>query len=620
MKKGLSSVFQFLLCTFICFFAFSGMAFSQQFSAQIKIQQPEKTYYYDYFMKDHLYRLESDEGGERIVIITDWKKDYIIALHPQKKFYMELSKEEAVIINPIIGWELVLEGSERKKTGTEVIAGFECDKFIYTNPGMKEPSAETWYSPELNQIIKQIVYLPGESGKGVFELINIQLALQDDAKFKIPDDYQKRPSPAEQTSAKKSQLPSLVDTEKGEAPIGRIIGSGGIVRIHVDPSLSSAILLENKNDGDSSVTITPYREGQPLTDKIIKKTLGKKGKSESSLSHGLKVDEIEIAAEEGLVRTKVLQEYSDFDKIKRQQAFIFQETGQGLSVYDNRLIHLTMTGDNQSADYSTIYISFFKGQYNDLKERVQLGLQNGESKQWEFQPGEIQSIDIVIKESGGVKVLLEQFPFEAKKELSKAEIKQLVQDVMQNNTDAVKSMLDSGVDVNLIVFSMDSLLMTACASGSPEMVTLLLGYSPDVHYKDLYGNNALTRAVWNFGHYQKMVPSLLQAGADPNSKVGSSGQINSTALGKITSQALVTKKEEDYRIIELFLEKGAYVNQTAKTGTTPLMQAAYKGNLELVELFLKYGADLKLKDKTGKTALDMAKERGHQNIISLLSK
>lgn len=82
----------------------------------------------------------------------------------------------------------------------------------------------------------------------------------------------------------------------------------------------------------------------------------------------------------------------------------------------------------------------------------------------------------------------------------------------------------------------------------------------------------------------------------------------------------MTKKEEDYRIIELFLEKGAYVNQTAKTGTTPLMQAAYKGNLELVELFLKYGADLKLKDKTGKTALDMAKERGHQNIISLLSK
>jgi len=38
MKKGFSSVFQFLLCTFICFFAFSGMAFSQQFSAQIKIR------------------------------------------------------------------------------------------------------------------------------------------------------------------------------------------------------------------------------------------------------------------------------------------------------------------------------------------------------------------------------------------------------------------------------------------------------------------------------------------------------------------------------------------------------------------------------------------------------
>jgi ankyrin repeat protein len=52
--------------------------------------------------------------------------------------------------------------------------------------------------------------------------------------------------------------------------------------------------------------------------------------------------------------------------------------------------------------------------------------------------------------------------------------------------------------------------------------------------------------------------------------------------------------------------------------TTPLMQAAYKGNVKFVKLFLKYGADPNLKDKQGKTALDMAKKKNHQQVIDLL--
>lgn len=161
--------------------------------------------------------------------------------------------------------------------------------------------------------------------------------------------------------------------------------------------------------------------------------------------------------------------------------------------------------------------------------------------------------------------------------------------------------------------------MSACAHGTPDMVSLILDYHPDINYQDMYGNNALTKAAGNFGHYREMVPMLLQAGIDPNAKVGSPGQINSTALGKVTTQALQTQSEEDYRIIELFLEKGADANLSTKNGTTPLMQAAYKGNVELVKLFLAYGADATLKDKTGKTALDMAKQKGHQETIQLLT-
>ena len=166
--------------------------------------------------------------------------------------------------------------------------------------------------------------------------------------------------------------------------------------------------------------------------------------------------------------------------------------------------------------------------------------------------------------------------------------------------------------------SSDSLLMAVCRYSNSEMLKLVLNYNPQINFQDDYGNNALTLAVNNFDNYKGMIPLLLQAGADPDSKVGSPGKINFTALGKMTSRALISKNQEDYQIIEMFLSHGADPNQAPKSGTTPLMQAAYKGNVKFVKLFLKYGADPNLKDKQGKTALDMAKNKNHQQVIDLL--
>jgi len=206
-----------------------------------------------------------------------------------------------------------------------------------------------------------------------------------------------------------------------------------------------------------------------------------------------------------------------------------------------------------------------------------------------------------------------------KRELSKEEIKQLNQDIIQNNLVTVHKVLASGVDASLLVFSTDSMLMSACAQGTPDMVSLVLDYHPDINYQDVYGNNALTKAVGNFGHYRQMVPMLLNVGVNPNSSVGSSEKINYTALYKITNQALQTQDEIDYNIIRLFLEKGANPNLTDKNGKTPLMNAAYKGNLAIVKLLLEFGADPNLKDSSGQSALDMAEKKGHQDVIQLLN-
>lgn len=335
----------------------------------------------------------------------------------------------------------------------------------------------------------------------------------------------------------------------------------------------------------------------------------------------LKLDEILVEVEEGLVTALVTKEYSSFDEVERKEYFIMEESGQGLFTRENRKFVLTLTGDSQGAESSPVEVKFYKGQYDDLLNEESFNLPNEQIKEWEFNPGEIQTFEVSVGELGGVKLLSEQYPAVSKKTLrilSKDEIKELVQNLVHNELNKVKALLDSGVDVNMIISSTDSLLMTACRYSNSDMVKLLLTYNPNIDYQDEYGNNSLTLAVANFDNYKGMIPLLLEAGADPNSKVGSSGQINFTALGKITSQALISKNEEDYRIIEMFLSHGANANLAPKTGTTPLMQAAYKGDVRLVKLFLEYRADPNLKDKQGSTALDRAKKKNQQEVIDLL--
>ena len=433
MKKTLLFRLLFFLVLVICILLLVQPGFAQEFSAQIKIQQPKETYLFNYFVKDHLYRLEGeDSSGEPFVIIVDRQKDTYVGIHPIMKFYMEFSKEGMFLFNPIIGWEMITQGQKEEKVGTEVIVGMECEKYIYTEPGMTEPGTEVWYSPELKQRIKIIVNLMN-SEQSTFELLNIKITEQDEEKFKVPEGYQKMESPEEQ-----------IDTEK-EKPT---------------TSTTPSVTLES---------------------------------------------EIEIE--------------------------------------------------------------------QPIPER----------------------------------------------ELSKEEIKQLNQDIIQNNLVTVHKVLASDVDASLLVSSTESMLMSACANGTPDMASLILDYHPDINYQDIYGNNALTRAVGNFGHYRQLVPMLLNTGINPNSNVGSSGKINYTALYKITNQALQTQDEIDYDIIRLFLEKGANPNLADKNGKTPLMNASYKGNLAIVKMLLEFGADPTLKDYKGQSALDMAQKKGHQDVIQLLN-
>ncbi|MDD3655302.1 MAG: hypothetical protein PHI72_00835 [Atribacterota bacterium] len=410
-----------LVCSiFILFFAmyliiFQSSVNAQEFSAQIKIEQPEEIYYYDYFVKDHFYRLEGkDSNEEPIVIIANRQIDSYLGLHPIMKFYMEFSKEEIFLFNPIIGWEMITDGYQEEKTGTEVIAGFECEKYVYSRQGLDE-AIEVWYSPELKQRIKVVVPLIN-ANKSIFELLDIQIGNQDDDKFLVPADYIRMDSPAEQIPTNKTEESVSIISEEFsgmtevEAPVGRVLGSGSLLQIKVIPGLEKNLVIENKGDKDAYVTVIPIREGEVINEEIIEKAVSPKGKIKPSFSSSLKINKIEVKVQEGTVQIVVIQESHFTDKIERKEYYLFENFGQGLFFSEDKEVQLTIIGDNEKSAIAQGEVTFFKGEYQDPIETIEFSLEKGEIQQWAFQPGEIKTVDIVTGNSnGGIKIIFEQF-------------------------------------------------------------------------------------------------------------------------------------------------------------------------------------------------------------------
>ncbi|MCK5768460.1 MAG: ankyrin repeat domain-containing protein [Candidatus Atribacteria bacterium] len=611
----------------IIFFWFVFPVLAVEFSADLKIKQPDRSYEFKYYTQGDLYRLEKITGEDRILVIADRKLDITWMLNPEGKIYMELKGTDAAFFNPIRGWEAVKEGTKEEQIGTETIQGYLCEKYTYTPPGGTEPGMEGWYSSELETFIRMIVHYGGGYEDGIFELLNIKEAPQDGSLFKVPEDYQKEKSPVEKAQEKEAAWPVLTGTEEGIAPTGRRLKTGAALKVKVEPDKSVRVVIENQIKEKSNYKITPFREGLPIEEEIIHSGLTRqREKNEQLFGMQLKMDQVLIEVEEGLVTALVTKEYSSFDEVERKEYFVMEKSSRGLCARENRKFILTLTGDSQGAEISSVKVKFYKGEYSDLLNEESFNLPNGQIKKWEFNPGEIQTFEVSVGEAGGVKLLSEQYPAKIKetvKELSDDEKKTLIKDLItQKKLDGLKALLDSGVDVNMIISSADSLLMTACSYSNSDMVKLLLTYNPNINYQDEHGNNALNLAIDNMEHYKEMLPLLLEAGADPNSKAGAgrTAQKNSTVLSKMTSLTLNNKsEEEEYQIVEMFLSYGADPNIAHKTaGSIPLMAAAYKGDVRLVKLFLEYGVDPNLKDKQGRTALDMAKKKQQQGVIDLL--
>ena len=87
-------------------------------------------------------------------------------------------------------------------------------------------------------------------------------------------------------------------------------------------------------------------------------------------------------------------------------------------------------------------------------------------------------------------------------------------------------------------------------------------------------------------------------------------------------QARDLKQVEDCLLagVEFLLLKGADIEaKDKKTGyTTPLLHAAYKGNLKMVEFLVSKGANIEAKDNHGHTPLFAAAYKGDLKMVEFL--
>jgi len=172
----------------------------------------------------------------------------------------------------------------------------------------------------------------------------------------------------------------------------------------------------------------------------------------------------------------------------------------------------------------------------------------------------------------------------------------------------IQKIIDEKGDLNKrINLIEENFLMLSCRSNYLKCVELLLDNNVDLNLKDDNGFCALIKAI-NYENYE-ICKKLVNKGADVNLSDDSS----STPL----MYAITGVKDKE--IIQLLLDKGALVDvKDSEYEYTALMHAVDSRNSDFVTMLLEKKADPNLQDKYGWTALMQAIDNGTFEIVQIL--
>jgi ankyrin repeat protein len=159
---------------------------------------------------------------------------------------------------------------------------------------------------------------------------------------------------------------------------------------------------------------------------------------------------------------------------------------------------------------------------------------------------------------------------------TKAMAAELVAAIRNGDTQAVRTMLDNGADVNARDAEGNTPLILASFYASPQCVELLINKGAEVNAANKAGATALIRAATDYDKTR----SLVAGGAKVRAR---------SALGN-TPLILAARRAGNSRTVELLLERGADAAERNDAGVSPILSGAASGDVDTVRLLLDAGA------------------------------
>lgn len=178
------------------------------------------------------------------------------------------------------------------------------------------------------------------------------------------------------------------------------------------------------------------------------------------------------------------------------------------------------------------------------------------------------------------------------------------QAIQFNNAPALQELLDRGVDPNSVSPSGQPALLAALADEHWAVAQTLIAHPAiQVEVRNAKDESPLMLAALK--GQLALCEQLIARGADVN-KTGWAPLHYAATNGSLP-------------IIQLLLDRYAYIDAESPNGTTPLMMAALYGTIDAVKLLLDAGADVGIKNGLGLTALDFAQKSKKAPSIELVA-
>jgi uncharacterized protein len=167
---------------------------------------------------------------------------------------------------------------------------------------------------------------------------------------------------------------------------------------------------------------------------------------------------------------------------------------------------------------------------------------------------------------------------------------------------SVRTLLQTGVDVNAAQVDGTTALHWAAYNDDAEMVALLVRAKARVNAVNRYGVPPLALASTNGN--TATVKLLLEAGADANA----------TLKGGETVLMLAARSGS-VEVVKALLARGAKHDARERQGQTALMWAAAEGNTAVVRALIEAGADMNATTDSGFTPFFLAVREGHLDTV-----